>query len=530
MNHALTSDNAEILLRRSKLAFSNRDLWRGLLSQAYEFGLPMRNIWDSQTQGTNKMDRVFDSTLIISLQRFAARLQSELTPIGQRWVDFEAGPGVDPDIKDQVTNIIQDANKLFFSALGSSNFDTSVAEFYMELGVGTAAMLFLEGDDDTLFNFEAVPMAQIGIDSGPFGSVDGVFREHSLEVRNIKGTWKDAKLGKELEEKLSKHPEDQISLVECTYFDPDSERYLYKVIWKKRMNSDKLSETLVEREYEEHPWIIGRWVKVPGETMGRGPALFALPDVKTLNKVKEYVLKNAALAIAGVWSSVSDGTFNAANIRIRPGAIINVNRQGDLARVESNARFDVAQILIKDLQQDIRNTMFDRALPDPAGAVRSPTEIIERVKQLQQDIGSPFGRINVEVLQKVVQRGLNIMARRGIIKFPIKINGRDIAMKVNSPIARAQALNDIETIVRWAEVSQGVAGAEAFALSAKVEDLTNVIGEMLGVPVDLIRTEDERKEALKLAASAAPALEANAGGAGGGIQTGSPRNSIPLAA
>ena len=79
-------------------------------------------------------------------------------------------------------------------------------------------------------------------------------------------------------------------------------------------------------------------------------------------------------------------------------------------------------------------------------------------------------------------------------------------------------------------MSQGVAGAEAFALSAKVEDLTNVIGEMLGVPVDLIRTEDERKEALKLAASAAPALEANAGGAGGGIQTGSPRNSIPLAA
>ncbi len=37
-------------------------------------------------------------------------------------------------------------------------------------------------------------------------------------------------------------------------------------------------------------------MKVAGEVYGRGPLIAAMPDVKTLNKTVELVLKNAALA------------------------------------------------------------------------------------------------------------------------------------------------------------------------------------------------------------------------------------------
>ena len=141
----------ERLLRRAQKAFEERDLWRSLLSTAYEFGLPMRNIWDIRTPGQQKMDRVFDSTLIVSVQKLGARLQSELTPIGQEWADFIPGPFINPDIRERVLAELQLAKKIFFSALSSSNFSTSVSEFYMDLIIGTGAMLVLEGDDEKLF-------------------------------------------------------------------------------------------------------------------------------------------------------------------------------------------------------------------------------------------------------------------------------------------------------------------------------------------------------------------------------------------
>jgi hypothetical protein len=40
-------------------------------------------------------------------------------------------------------------------------------------------------------------------------------------------------------------------------------------------------------------------MKVAGEIYGRGPLLTALPDIKTLNKTLELLLKNASLAVAG---------------------------------------------------------------------------------------------------------------------------------------------------------------------------------------------------------------------------------------
>ena len=45
-------------------------------------------------------------------------------------------------------------------------------------------------------------------------------------------------------------------------------------------------------------------------------------DIKTLNKTLELLLKNASLAISGIYTAADDGVLNPNNIRITPGAII----------------------------------------------------------------------------------------------------------------------------------------------------------------------------------------------------------------
>ena len=53
--------------------------------------------------------------------------------------------------------------------------------------------------------------------------------------------------------------------------------------------------------FETNPYIIFRWSLSSGELYGRGPVMRALPDIKTANKVVELVLKNATIAVSGIW-------------------------------------------------------------------------------------------------------------------------------------------------------------------------------------------------------------------------------------
>tara|TARA_Y100000310_G_scaffold291453_1_gene319413 strand:+ start:3684 stop:5255 length:1572 start_codon:yes stop_codon:yes gene_type:complete len=516
------------VVKRSASAWSDKTNWESVLRDAYEFALPMRNQYEQKQKGAPKMDRVFDATAINSTQRFGARMQAGLTPPFQDWADLEPGPLVPKAIEAEVRAKLQAIKAQLFAAIHVSNFASASAEYFLDLAAGTAAMLVMEGDDNQPIMFNCVPNVEIAIDEGPFGTVDGVFRRFELKVRNIKRQWKDATVPEELTIKESDDdPERTVRLIEATYYDIDQDDYVYQVIWKEAGDDSKGAETeLVNRRFADHPWIITRWIKAPGEVWGRGPLLMALPDIKTLNKVKELVLKNASLAIAGVWAAADDGVINTNTIKITPGAVIPVAAQGNLQPLEIGGRFDVAQLVISDLRDAIKTMLFDRSLPPETGGVRSATEIIQKVKELQQDIGAPFGRMMAELVRPLIQRCLSILHRKGILEQEVKVNGLGVAITVTSPLARLQSLNDLEAVVQWLQVSAGVTGQQGVGVGAKIEDVTAWIGAKLGVPQELIRTPEERKKLQQIAGQAAAA--------GAEIPIGQPANdgggSIPIAA
>jgi hypothetical protein len=79
---------------------------------------------------------------------------------------------------------------------------------------------------------------------------------------------------------------------------------------------------LAQGRFATSPYIAFRWLRAPGETYGRSPVMKALPDIRTANKVVELTLKNASIAVAGIWQAEDDGVLNPANIRLQPGTII----------------------------------------------------------------------------------------------------------------------------------------------------------------------------------------------------------------
>lgn len=522
------------VVKRSDQAWTEKAGWRSVRESAYELALPMRNPYSGtgefkrKVSGERKMNRVFDSTLMVATTRFAARLQSDLLPPFQRWGKLIPGAFIPQNAKAEVGKRLDGLTDVLFAAIHTSNFDLAVGEMLLDLAIGTGCLLVIPGDDETPVRYVAAPQAQCALEEGPWGGINGVYRKHEIRMRLIEETYEafDVKLPEGWEKKAEKDPEKEVRVVEATYFDAKEDQWFYDVIIEgngQRGSRGTDPERIVEHTFAESPWVIARWIKVAGEVEGRGPVLAALPDAKTLNKLKELVLMNASIAVAGVWTAVDDGILNPYTIRIIPGAVIPVGRNGgalgaSLQPLQSGGRFDVASLVAEDLIMSIKTIMMDSALPREEGPVRSATEIIARLKQLQADVGAPFGRLMSELVRPVIQKTLNVLAEKKIIALEpgqrIKVNGGTVDVQLQSPLALSQNLSDVETAAQWMAIVQGM-GPEAFALGVNIEDAPEWFAEKMGVDMRLPRTAEQRK-ALQQMIGAMAAQNGGTMAAGGG--------------
>ncbi len=520
----MPADKIDTLLARHARAWRVRDDWRALLEDAYRYFLPNRNLYHnegSNKQGDKKADVVFDSVGQTSLINFANRIQSDMLPPGQRWAELVAGPFVPEDLQDDLNTKLEDVTKRAFAVIHASNFDTAIGEVLLDLGISTGAMLILEGDAIHPVNYVPVPLHQIALEEGPWGSVDGVHRRHKICADNILGQWPDAKLNDTLRELADKPPsgddQDKIELIEITYLDRKVFHEEQRSIWYYDVIHKASKHRLVSRTYETFsPWVTPRWIKVAGEVFGRGPAIQALPDMKTASKVVELTLKAAALHIMGVWAGVDDGTLNPNTVKIVPGAVIPVGSNGgargpSLQRMDPPGRFDIGNVVLEDQRVQIKRFLLDDQLPPQTGSVRSATEIIERVKALARDIGSPFGRMKSELVVPLLQRTLKILERRGLVE-KVTIDGLGVKVQVISPLAQQQNLDDVETVINWLQVMASF-DPNYIAVNSKLEEVFAWIGENLGVPSSLIQPKQQRLAVVQqLGAAGAQAIASGAGG------------------
>lgn len=504
----MTAQNPKQVIARSKKAFETQAHWESSWRDAYRYTLPQRDIMEQTTRGQPKGDMVFDSTGVNSTAKFANKFQSLAFPPFQDIISLEPGPSVPEDSKASFAKELEDAAEKFHASLHRSSFSTVINELLLDLAVGTGTMLFNEGSIFSPFEFICVPTPLVAFEQGPWGTVGAKFRKHNLHPDMIEDQWPDADQVPKVEEGQG-DPDLRVRLLEVTYRDRDRKKddiplFIYDVIDIEDEKS--IFKEPVEFEGTE-PWIVVRWIVAANEVQGRGPILFALPDIRTANKVVELVLKNASLSVAGVWTGIDDGVLNPNTARIFPGVVIPVaNNAGprgpSLMPLERAGSFDVAQIILEDLRTNIKKALFDSELPPETATPRTATEFIARLRDLQIDTGSSFGRIQKELVEPIVMRGLEILQRKGIISLPegLQINGNFIKVTIISPLAQQQKLAEVQTVVQWIDMVSLV-GPELVMFGIKIEDLPEWIGRTLGVPEKLMRDKDERASLQELVAS-----------------------------
>ena len=480
----------ETVLTRYRRARDRRSTWENLWREAVDYTLPQRGGGvGPATAGARKGERLYDATAGDAAEQLAASLLSQLTPPWSRWFGLTPGPEASDTDKAQLSPLLEHAEQVLQGHLDRSNFAVEMHQCYLDLVVqGTACLQFEEAPlgSPSAFRFTAVPLDEAVVEEGPDGALDVTYRRSTVTAAQLASRFGMVALPRAVAEAARQDNGDdrRYGLVEAVL--PDGVAYDYiALLDEPGTGPDGGPPVLAEGRFGRSPFITFRWMKAPGEVYGRSPVMRALPDIKTANKVVELTLKNASIAVTGIWQADDDGVLNPANVRLTPGSIIPkaVGSSG-LTPLEPAGNFDVSQLVLSDLRERIRRTLLVNQL----GAVDSPnmtaTEVLERTAEVTRLLGATYGRLQSELLTPLIGRALAILSRRGAID-PVPFDGRLVSLQSRSPLAQVQARKDIANTMTWVEKAAGL--GEAGVATVDLAATARWLAEMLRVPSQLVR-------------------------------------------
>ena len=475
---------ADVALRYQQ-ATGRRQNWETLWQDCYDFTLPGRGEFRrSAGPGQAHTQQIFDGTAMDAVDQLAASLLGNLTPPWMQWFGLRPGPDLPAREAYALAPVLERAGQRLQAHFDRSNFAVEMHQCFLDLVIGGTASLFFEETmpgDFSAFRFAAAPLSDVALEEGVSGRLDGTFRELSLTYAQLKARYVYAELPAQLEKLSLKEPQRRYDILEAILPEETGTRYL--AFLREEGMSDV---TLLNVRLPVSPVINSRWQKSPGEIYGRSPVMKALPDIKTANKVVELTLKNASIAVSGIWQADDDGVLNTSNIQLKPGTIIPraVGSRG-LAPLEMPGRFDVSQLVLEDLRVRIRHAL----LTDKLGPLNAPrmtaTEVLERAAEMALLLGATYGRLQSELLTPLIQRGFAILRRRGVVP-DVLVDGRTVMIDYRSPLATAQSQRSVQNTLSWLNTVLAM-GPE----TANIVDLQQAarrLAEALGVPGDLIRS------------------------------------------
>jgi hypothetical protein len=469
---------------RYQRAKRRRRCWESLWRECYTYALPQRGAgFGSEFRpGANPVERLFDGTALDGAEQLGASLLAELTPPWSQWFGLIPGRDVGPLERGAVAEVLDRATQTVQAHFDRSNFAVEIHQCFLDLvTAGSATLLFEEAPIGGLsaFRLSAVPMNEIVFEAGPDGQIDGHFRERSLPLDLLQARFPGADL-KAITAACDSAHERTVAVVEAVL--PHDGGFMYVAL----LADDPSRPTpLATGRFDNSPFISFRWVKGAGEIYGRSPVMSALPDIKTVNKVVELILKNASIAVTGIWLADDDGVLNPANIKLVPGSIIPkaVGSSG-LTPLQAPGRFDVSNLVLDDLRARIRHALLVDRLGPVGGPRMTATEVVERASETTRLLGATYGRLQAELLTPLLTRALAILRRRGEIP-DLALDGRTVDLQYKSPLARTQARQDVRETLLWLEATAQMGPQAAGVVDQPAT--ARWLGDRLGVPGHLMR-------------------------------------------
>lgn len=490
----------ERLKKRREASRTEYDRFAPMRDEAYRFAIPYRKSTKDSGAGEVRVDQAFDHTAIDAAFRFAGKLQQDMWPAEQANFAIEAGPLVPADQVEALNQQLAPITKVATSFFDDPDWGLAFHEMAIDLSAGTGAILMnATTEPDKLWEPIAVSTDELLLEAGANGKISGVFWDRKMVLRVLEETWPDGEYDEELKKQIAESPEKEVTVHHDAVrrrLKNGSYRW-HLVIWLDQQKDGPVHVS----QTRTSPWLIPRYFRVAGETYGRGLVHLALPAIKTVNTAQRLQLQAAAIALLGIYTAIDDGVFNPDLSPIAPGMFWKVGSNGghrgaSVQRLQ-DPRLDLTGLVVTELRQGVRSTMMDDDLPLSSEAVKSPTEIIERVKKAASNHLGAFERLVKEITIPAVKRVLELAYDRQLLPGRPNIDQLLLRLKINSPMAIARAAQRVQRNLEWLQMVTMVEASKAQAPTidriANTDAILDDAARNLGVDPAMVKTAEERK-------------------------------------
>ena len=509
------------ILDRYNENLGRAQLWQAKLQDAFRYVIPNRSdIISSNTdsivagarfeRGEDRFKDIWDTTGPEAVQEFANNFQLTLMPSFEQWATIEIVDDIQElpeaftqefgqisdetldDIKTQLDNNME----ILFRYLNNSNFSQATNEALQEYAVGTGAVILNENDDfNNPLDFQSASITQIVFDEGPDGTIKNVWRNLHIRNRNVMLKWPNAVLPSTVQNTINNNPDKYTDFVECSLYypqNPQGQQYYYTVILKGERKE-------IFSEWRElNPWIVFRFTKSPNETIGNGPAMTALPKIRVLNQLMEFVVASAKFNAYPAYTAPSSNEFNPYMLRIEPGTIIPIGPEfagTDVIRpIPQSNSSAVLNEYVMNAKQEIKDILFSNPLPAPNQPSETATLTNARLQQWLQKNGGAIARFGIEFTQNVINSVAHILTKKGIIpllninnkRVPMTLNSRLLKLSLENPLAKGKKQEEAMAIQQAVQFAQQSFGGLEGLLTLDIGKFPEEYYESINVPQRLI--------------------------------------------
>lgn len=483
---------ARTILRRHQRLVEARQPWEPLWQEVATRIYPRQaNFTGTTSQQTPSP--VYDATAAVALERFAAVMESLLTPRARSWHRLEATPPPRNEIP-QVRTLFSQVNALLFAQREGphANYASQQHEVYLSLGAFGTGCLFVDHIPGCGLRYRAIPLSDLYFEEDHHGRPAVVHRRFFLSAEHAARRWGLDNLPKALQRAAARANNERFSFLHTVA--PESEdahihHFSSAYLWLEE-------ESLISQgHYRSLPYLISRYVVSPNDCYGRGPAMTVLPEIKMLNEINRTSLRAAHklvdpplllhddAVVEGLSTTPNALNYGAINAEGRP-LVMPLMTGG-----QPQLGYEIAQLHRRTIQDAFLLNLFQILVDRPA---MSATEVLQRVWERGALLAPALGRQQTEALGPMIEREITLLAHTGALPATFAqspcLGGYRVLY--DGPLARSERLEETLGIARTFELIFPLANRHPELLdNFDLDAIVRAIAEANGMGLLLNRKE-----------------------------------------
>ena len=439
--------------------------------------------------------KILDGTPLTSLRMLSAGMQSGLTSPSRQWFkltmhDVELGQ------RQDIQEWCDEVQNRMMVVMAGSGFYKALHTLYEEVAIfGTGCCIILP-DYDNVISCQTLTAGTYYLGRASHDTIDSFYRDMWMSAGEMVAEFGEQNCSEAVRAAL-KNNSDQLFKI-CHAIEPDSmhvSRHEYmSVYWELHGETDKV---LRVGGFDSFPVMAPRWTAIDADVYGYGPASEALPDIKTLMKMKADFLQGLNKQVNP--PVVASRQVLMGGVKTMPGGITYVDGQvGPMVSPLYAVNMPLQEVAnsIEQYKNDVRRALYVdlfMMLTEQNQGQMTAREVAERHEEKMLALGPVLESLEWELLIPAIDRIFDIMNDAGLLpEPPEEIAGQEVKIEFVSILAQAQKMMGLSAV----EQSVGFAGqiAQVDPSVLDVVDTEKVLRryvDMVGAPADILRPEEE---------------------------------------